>query len=114
MTAALEVVATGMMATIQDMGRSGQQAQGMPVSGALDPANLRLANALVGNAEDQGALELRILGPTLKVKADSVRIALTGTQTQIEILSPSECFVSANRSVHPAIGRCFSHWGDPG
>ena len=87
MDACLEVVSPGLMTTVQDLGRIGHQAQGVPVSGALDMGHLRLANALVGNHEGLGALEIRILGPSFRVAAKSVRVALTGTEAVIEVTS---------------------------
>ena len=36
MTAALRVIAPGLMTTVQDLGRPGYQRLGVPVSGALD------------------------------------------------------------------------------
>src|SRR5690606_36432510 len=78
MSAALEIAAPGLMTSLQDLGRFGHQALGMPVAGAMDPIALRLANALVGNAENTGALEIGYLGPTLSVAADSVRVAFAG------------------------------------
>ncbi len=52
----------GMHTTLQDRGRFGAQALGVPVSGALDPEMLWLANALVGNAPDEAALDLYLGG----------------------------------------------------
>jgi biotin-dependent carboxylase-like uncharacterized protein len=78
MSAALEIAAPGLMTSLQDLGRFGHQALGMPVAGAMDPIALRLANALVGNAETAGALEIGYLGPTISVAVDSVRVAFTG------------------------------------
>jgi len=51
MTAALRVVAPGLMTTVQDLGRPGYQHLGVPVSGALDHVSLRAANLLAGNPE---------------------------------------------------------------
>ena len=88
MTAALRVVAPGLMTTLQDLGRPGYQHLGVPVSGALDPVCLRAANLLVGNPPGMGALEIAYQGPTLAVEADSVRMAVAGGQTPIDIVSP--------------------------
>jgi biotin-dependent carboxylase-like uncharacterized protein len=88
MTAALRVVAPGLMTTLQDLGRPGYQHLGVPVSGALDHVSLRAANLLVGNPPGMGALEVAYQGPTLAVEADSVRIAVAGGQAPIDILSP--------------------------
>ncbi|WP_316860432.1 biotin-dependent carboxyltransferase family protein [uncultured Cohaesibacter sp.] len=99
MCPALEVVEPGLMTTVQDFGRYGHQAQGVPVSGALDPGSLRLANALVGNDQGAGGLEIRVLGPTLKVVSSSVRVALCGTDCAIEFVGERRVPVASNRSV---------------
>jgi biotin-dependent carboxylase-like uncharacterized protein len=87
MTAALRVIAPGLLTTIQDLGRPGHQQLGIPPSGALDPISLRAANLLAGNAAGTGALEIAYLGPTLAVEADDVRLAFAGADAVIEILA---------------------------
>jgi len=85
----LLVVAPGLHSTVQDLGRFGYQAYGVPVAGALDPLGLRLANAVAGNGgargEGMGALEFLYSGPTLEVAAAAVRLAASAAE--IEILS---------------------------
>lgn len=81
----LRVERPGLSTTIQDRGRRGLQRYGVPVSGALDPLALRLANALVGNPSETAALEILALGPTLIVEADSVRLALVGSAVGLMI-----------------------------
>jgi hypothetical protein len=49
MTAALKVVRAGLFDTLQDQGRTGFMALGMPTAGAMDRIGLTLANALAGN-----------------------------------------------------------------
>jgi len=49
----------GPATTVQDLGRPGARRWGVPVSGALAPDWLRLANALVGNPAGAAGLELR-------------------------------------------------------
>ena len=86
MTAAgLKVLASGLHTTVQDLGRPGHQAMGVPVSGALDGFNLRLANALVGNPLGAPALEVLISGPTFEIAADTVRVALAGPGSSLAI-----------------------------
>ena len=46
----LEVKKPGLLTTVQDMGRWGHQAMGMPVAGAMDPEALAVANVLAGLA----------------------------------------------------------------
>jgi antagonist of KipI len=67
----------GMQTTVQDLGRTGYRADGVPLSGAMDPFALRLANLLVGNLENTAALEFTLLGPELEFSHDTL-IALTG------------------------------------
>lgn len=83
----LKVVASGLMTTLQDLGRHGYQRLGIPVSGALDGVSLRAANLLAGNSPGTGALEIAYQGPTLAVEAESIRVAYAGGTAAIEILS---------------------------
>lgn len=89
------------------MGRPRYQHLGVPVSGALDPDALRLANALVGNAETSEALEIRMLGPTLEVEAESVRLALAGTRAPLEILGQDPITLPSHQSVTLSRGQQF-------
>jgi biotin-dependent carboxylase-like uncharacterized protein len=82
-SAALKVVRPGLFDTVQDFGRIGFMALGMPTAGAMDRIALSLANALVGNPLGTAGIEIGVMGPDLLVEADSVRIALVGP------LSPS-------------------------
>jgi biotin-dependent carboxylase-like uncharacterized protein len=87
MSAALSFLASGLLTTLQDLGRVGYQHLGIPVSGALDPVSLAAANLLVGNPAATAALEVAYQGPSLRVEADSVRIALAGAAAPIERLA---------------------------
>ena len=103
----LEVIAPGLHTTLQDLGRIGFQDIGLPASGPLDRVSLRLANALVGNASNTPALEILLQGPTLKVAADSVRVALAGTGAEIEIRSGTPRRVPPGRTVTLARDEVF-------
>ena len=107
MMPALEVIAPGLHTTVQDRGRFGYQDIGVPASGPLDRISLRLANALVGNPPGTPALEMLLQGPSLKVIAESVRIALVGCSADIEIRSGNARTVPAGRSVRLARGEVF-------
>ena len=78
MTAALKVVRAGLFDTLQDLGRIGFMALGMPTAGAMDRIGLSLANALAGNPANTAGIEIGVMGPDLLVEADSVRVALVG------------------------------------
>ncbi|MBS0523998.1 MAG: biotin-dependent carboxyltransferase [Proteobacteria bacterium] len=79
----LKVVRAGLFDTVQDLGRTGYMALGMPTAGAMDRIGLTLANALAGNPANTAGLEIGVMGPDLLVEAESVRLALVGP------LSPS-------------------------
>jgi antagonist of KipI len=68
----LVVVRPGLLTTIQDLGRWGRQAAGVPVAGPMDVYSHRLANQLVGNSENAAALEITLAGPELQATADLV------------------------------------------
>ena len=78
MSGALKVVRAGLFDTVQDLGRIGFMALGMPTAGAMDRIALSLANALCGNPSGTAGLEIGVMGPDLLVEADSVRVALVG------------------------------------
>ncbi|SEH56536.1 biotin-dependent carboxyltransferase family protein [Magnetospirillum fulvum] len=78
MTPTLDLLRPGPRTSLQDLGRIGWRAMGIPVAGAMDRIGLGLANALVGNPPGTGCLELTLSGPLLRVAAESVRIALAG------------------------------------
>ena len=67
----MEVIAKGMLTTVQDAGRTGWQQYGVPVCGAMDSLSMELANLLVGNEPDAAVLEITGLGPTLKFEEDT-------------------------------------------
>jgi antagonist of KipI len=73
----LRIIRPGLLTTVQDLGRPGYQHLGVVLSGAMDTVALRVANLLVGNAENAAGLEITLLGSAIHFKADHL-IALTG------------------------------------
>ncbi len=73
----IDVVECALPASFQDLGRPGYRYLGVPLSGALDPEWLAIANALVGNPPQTVALEMRLLGPKLRATTP-VTVALAG------------------------------------
>lgn len=73
------VLHPGVLTTVQDRGRIGHQRMGVPVSGAMDQLSLRIANLLVGNDETAAALELTLVGPTLRFDERTL-IAFAGAE----------------------------------
>jgi biotin-dependent carboxylase-like uncharacterized protein len=61
----LRIEEPGMFTTVQDLGRPGRRASGVPPGGAMDRFALAAANRLVGNPEGAAALESALSGPTM-------------------------------------------------
>lgn len=80
--ATIRVVRPGLLTTVQDVGRWGHQAEGVPVAGPMDWFSHRLANELVGNAVDAATLEVTLIGPELIVEADTVG-AIAGAEFEM-------------------------------
>ncbi|MDO9509278.1 MAG: biotin-dependent carboxyltransferase family protein [Thermovirgaceae bacterium] len=62
----ITVLAPGLLTTVQDLGRWGFQAFGMPVAGAMDVYSLMAGNAVVGNIPGAAGLEITLTGPELR------------------------------------------------
>jgi antagonist of KipI len=74
----IEVLQPGLVTTIQDKGRKGYEAYGIPPSGVFDPFLAAIANRLVENGPDSAVLEFALLGPSLKFHHDAA-VAITGS-----------------------------------
>ncbi|MCC1483669.1 5-oxoprolinase subunit C family protein [Winogradskyella immobilis] len=73
----IEVVKPGFYSTIQDLGRIAYHDYGVPYSGAMDEQSAKIANALLGNNENNAVLEITMTGPTLKF-IKTTAICITG------------------------------------
>lgn len=73
----ISVLNPGLLTTIQDSGRYGYQKNGIVVSGAMDIYDMKLANIAVGNDENEGVLEVTMIGPSLKLSKGEL-ISITG------------------------------------
>lgn len=73
----IEVVSPGPLGTVQDLGRAGYAHLGVPPSGAVDGASLRLANRLLGNPEGAAGIEFTLGGAELRFH-DPAWVTLTG------------------------------------
>ena len=77
MTAVFGVVEPGLLTTVQDLGRPGAIASGVPPSGAMDRFAHAAANLLAGNERNQATLECTLSGPQL-VALRPCLVAITG------------------------------------
>jgi len=94
-TGALHILKPGLLTTVQDLGRYGHQASGVPVAGPMDTFSHRLANQLAGNTIDAATLEITLIGPDLIVEAETT-MAIAGAQFEVTCddrpLSPGASF----------------------
>ncbi len=81
---AFGVIKPGMLTTVQDAGRWGHQAHGVPVAGPMDPVSFRLANVIVGNPATAALLEITLLGPELEFDEHRA-IAICGAEFDVTI-----------------------------
>lgn len=76
----IDVIAPGAQSSLQELpGRLGLWHVGVPPSGPMDAVSFRNANRLLGNAPETAALELTMMGPTLRFLSDT-RVALAGAR----------------------------------
>ena len=73
----IDIIQPGMLASVQDMGRSGHRSLGIHPGGALNTLALASANLLVGNPVDAAGLEITMGVAELRFTRDT-RIALGG------------------------------------
>ncbi len=65
----IALLKAGLLATIQDVGRPGYRASGLPVSGPMDRLAHAAANLLAGNDPGAAAVELTFTGGTWRFEA---------------------------------------------
>jgi len=73
-----EVLRPGINTTFQDKGRFHMQHFGVTPGGCMDIKSFLIANALVGNSSNEGALEFAYQGPLLKLIKGKTKISITG------------------------------------
>ena len=73
----LLVLRPGLFSTVQDRGRFGYRAFGVPPGGAFDEGSADLANAMLDNPPDAAVLELTLFGGTFEALGP-IALALAG------------------------------------
>jgi biotin-dependent carboxylase-like uncharacterized protein len=79
-----EILSTGPLALVQDLGRPGLAHLGVTRSGAADRRNHALANRLVANPDDRATVEVTFGGFSARVSgsaAETVAVVVTGADT---------------------------------
>jgi biotin-dependent carboxylase-like uncharacterized protein len=82
----------GMQTTVQDLGRFGYQALGVPPAGAMDREALETANLLVGNPRGEAGLECVLTGVELECEGPFV-FAVCGAPMDLRVNGvPARCY----------------------
>src|ERR1700730_12266193 len=82
----LEILRTGPLALVQDLGGVGPAGIGVTRSGAADRRSHTLANRLVANPDDRATIEVTMGGFTARVRGGDVDIAVTGADTNPRVV----------------------------
>ncbi|OBI73070.1 5-oxoprolinase/urea amidolyase family protein [Mycobacterium sp. E740] len=77
----LEILRSGPLALIEDLGRPGLAHMGVGRSGAADRRSHMLANRLVANPDNRATIEVTFGGLTARVRGGDVAVAVTGADT---------------------------------
>jgi biotin-dependent carboxylase-like uncharacterized protein len=101
----LEILHTGPLALIQDLGRVGLAHLGVTRSGAADRRSHTLANRLVANPDDRATIEVTLGGFTARVRGGDVDIAVTGADPNPNV---GESSFGANSIQHIRDGEVIS------
>ena len=78
----IRVLEPGLLTTVQDGGRWGNQDLGVPVAGPIDQVSHRVANLLVGNDPECATLEATLVGPTVEFLTETV-FAVAGGEFEL-------------------------------
>lgn len=80
----IEILKSGALNTVQDLGRSDYRHIGVSVSGVMDPLALRAGNILLGNEENAAGVEVQLFPFRLRFLADT-SIAITGADCRARL-----------------------------
>jgi antagonist of KipI len=99
----MKIIRAGLLTTVQDRGRWGFQARGVPLSGAMDTYSHRLANRLAGNGPDAATLEVTLVGPHVEFESDA-RFVVAGA---VFMLTLDGVTIQMNECVEARPGSCL-------
>jgi antagonist of KipI len=92
----ISILKPGLLSTIQDEGRPGYLAFGMPLAGAMDAGAYALANVLAGNSPGAAAIEMTLLGGTFRFEEDAY-VGIAGADMQAALdgvpVAPGSAFL---------------------
>ena len=80
----IEIIASGPLNTVQDLGRRGHRNIGVASAGAMDSVALRVGNLLLGNDADSAAIEVQTFPFRVRFTR-TLAIALTGADCKARL-----------------------------
>ncbi|WP_019552401.1 5-oxoprolinase subunit C family protein [Propionispira raffinosivorans] len=80
----ITVIQQGDFSTLQDKGRWGYQAWGMPIAGAMDSYAYKMANCLIGNLETAAVIEMTGSGAAFRFDEETL-VSLCGADMQARV-----------------------------
>ena len=108
---AASVIKPGMLTTVQDAGRWGYQARGVPVAGPMDPVSHRLANAAGRQRSRRGAARDHAASARSSSSRTSGWSAITGADFELSLDGRQRAVARAVHRLRPDRG-CDSARGD--
>jgi biotin-dependent carboxylase-like uncharacterized protein len=100
----LTILKPGVVTTVQDLGRRGHAALGVPLSGAADPLSLRIGNRLLGNADGAAALEMTLHGAELRFDSPARAVLVGADAGTVAGAGIAEKTVGAYRPIRASAG----------
>ncbi|WP_237073750.1 5-oxoprolinase subunit C family protein [Mucilaginibacter mali] len=99
---------TGLLATVQDLGREAYLAQAVPHSGTMDTLSARIANIALGNKQTDAVIEFTYAGASLHADTDML-IAYAGDGALLyadqQLIKPERpVFIPAGTVLHLKTG----------
>ena len=61
----IKIIKPGVLATLQDTGRTGYRHMGVGNSGAMDMFAMKVSNYLCGNEDNEAVIEMNFPGPEI-------------------------------------------------
>lgn len=100
-----KILRAGLQTTLQDFGRNGYRAIGIPLSGAIDSYSFQLANWLVSKPLNSACLEIYLIGPEIKFLSE-MTIGITGAHFDLTLNGKT---IHNNQTIHVKSGDilCF-------
>ncbi len=100
----IELISAPAYATVQDAGREGFRASGVPRGGAMDLLSLSAGNTLLGNEPDAAAIEWALTGGIVRF-GDDTNFVLTGATAEARI---GDAAATHGRVLHARAGEVLS------